>query len=266
MSPIDGIMRSLHAQMITQVVTRIAENMRPDVQDQVADPMAPTGQQGNGIVHPMPERSIVLADASGMDFTGSSLVDLGLPATTIPARSSASDLAPRIADKAGSLDLHVASRASVLPGNEHNIHSATLAHILTGSTQVERADIIASFILNAAMIPGWPAPTMHGFDPKDTIGTQRMSLNRLMTEDEALTYLANLGVDQGLMGKLRKRFAKFKRGKALILALATLLKTLAGAFDVLASEVASAIEEQQNYGEGRQRADGHGGRHWISLD
>jgi len=130
--------------------------------------------------------------------------------------------------------------------------------------QVERTGIIASFILNASMIPGWPPTTGPG---SQYVHAEPSALPiHTMTEDEALSYLANLGVTPALTDKLDKRLAKVKRRKRILSHLATLLKAMAVAFDVLAAELKSALEEQRACEGNRHRGNGSGSRHWLSLE
>lgn len=112
------------------------------------------------------------------------------------------------------------------------LHAALAASTL----DMERTGIIASSLLNAAMIPGWPYQ-------KATIAGEPMATPKF-SDEEALAYLANLGADEELVEKLRKR--KPTVGKKLLIHLATLLTALETVMEAVATELAllAGVEQQ----------------------
>jgi hypothetical protein len=149
----------------------------------------------------------------------------------------------------------VANAEDGLPVRQHDAASkphdssvllqATLAN---GLLQTERTGIIDSFILNAAMIPGFPFQIQPA--------TAELAAGAKISEEEALTYLANLGADGALVEKLRK--TKPPVGKKLLIYLATLLTALQTVTDMVATELAMLAGDEKTLAEQRAGAHSHG--------
>jgi len=130
----------------------------------------------------------------------------------------------------------------------------------------ERGGIIASFILNAGMLPVRPLPLMAGPDTAAKMaGTaQKQPAN----DEEALQYLVNLGANPELVEKMRKTLRKRRVGKKLLLFLASLMTALTVVTEALSRELASLAEEEREK-EDRDAADPHGrsdGRRRLYLE
>ncbi|WAJ30501.1 hypothetical protein [Antarcticirhabdus aurantiaca] len=108
----------------------------------------------------------------------------------------------------------------------------------------ERGGVIASFILNAAMIPGWPPPR-----PIEPAALRAFVFSVVgeakLTQDEAetLLYLANLGVRAKDLRRMMRRILAAKNRSVLMLALAAILTNARAAMTALADEIAALAEE-----------------------
>jgi hypothetical protein len=122
--------------------------------------------------------------------------------------------------------------------------------------QLERGGVIASFILNAAMIPGWPAQRPYAAavaaDPVRQVPDQAIN------DEEALTYLANLGASEELLEKIRKLLTTRVPGKKIVVFLASLMTALSVVIGSLRDEFAILSEEQKDLEENRKRTDARG--------
>ena len=95
------------------------------------------------------------------------------------------------------------------------------------SLQPERAGVIASFILNAAMIPGWPQPILQ---PTQTDSVQATYIAfQNMDEAQLLEYVAALGGDEVLLTRVIKS-CDDSDGRRKMLRAAIILATVVGAF------------------------------------
>jgi hypothetical protein len=130
----------------------------------------------------------------------------------------------------------------------HDTNVLSLATLANGLLQTERTGIIDSFILNAAMIPGWPFQSQPA--------TPELVAGARISEEDALIYLANLGANEDLVQKLRK--AKPPVGKKLLIYLATLLTALETVIDAVASELAMLGGDEKTLKEERASANSHG--------
>jgi hypothetical protein len=137
---------------------------------------------------------------------------------------------------------------------------ADAGHAVAASTaEASRGGIIASFILNAGMIPGWPAPRpLAGAEVHPEALAGRMPPDPSITDDEALKYLANLGADPALVEKVRKMLQKPPPGKKILLFLATLLTALTVVIETLKHELEALAEERKEREESQENADPHG--------
>ncbi|MBR0988349.1 hypothetical protein [Bradyrhizobium liaoningense] len=156
------------------------------------------------------------------------------PASLTTADSAASpDQQPRAADKAHG------------PGNL----------IAASSPMSEMRGIIASFALNAAMIPGWPYQTQFVAGPPG------------ISEEELLAYLANVGAQGELVEKLRK--SRPPAGKRLLICLAAMLTAIETVVDAIASELALLSGDETALAQDRAAANAHGrtgARHRLYIE
>ena len=134
-------------------------------------------------------------------------------------------------------------------GRAHDANALSQALLGNGLLQTERTGIIDSSILNAAMIPGWPFQTQPV--------TAELVATAKFTEEDALTYLANLGADESLVEKLRK--SKPPVGKKLLIYLATLMTALETVIDTIADELAMLAGDEKALEEERAGANSRGG-------
>jgi hypothetical protein len=145
-------------------------------------------------------------------------------------------------DQSALLPQHGAAKA-------HDASMLLQSTLANGLLQTERTGIIDSFILNAAMIPGWPFQTQPV--PAELVATAKF------TEEDALTYLANLGANEDLVEKLRK--SKPPVGKKLLIYLATLMTALQTVVDTIADELAMLTGDEKALEEERAGANSRGG-------
>ncbi|QOZ76332.1 hypothetical protein XH83_13270 [Bradyrhizobium sp. CCBAU 53351] len=127
--------------------------------------------------------------------------------------------------------------------------------IAAGSSVNEMRGIIASFALNAAMIPGWPYQTQF------VAGAPKIS------EEELLAYLANMGAQGELVEKLRK--SRPPAGKRLLLCLAAMLTAVETVVDAIASELALLAGDETALAQDRAAANAHGrtgARHRLYIE
>jgi len=130
----------------------------------------------------------------------------------------------------------------------------------------ERGGIIASFILNAGMLPVRPLPLMAGAETEAAMAGK--ARQPPPNDEEALQYLVNLGANPALVEKMRKMLRRRTMGKKLMLFLASLMTALTVVTEALHRELASLAEEEQEK-EDREAADPHGrsdGRHRLYLE
>ncbi|MEN3385157.1 MAG: hypothetical protein V7608_5201 [Hyphomicrobiales bacterium] len=130
----------------------------------------------------------------------------------------------------------------------------------------ERGGIIASFILNAAMLPVRPLPLMAGAETEAAMAAN--GRKPVMNDEEALQYLVNLGANPALVDKMRKTLRRRPVGKKLLLFLAGLMTALTVVVEALQRELARLAEEEREKEE-RDAADPHGrsdGRRRLYLE
>ncbi len=196
----------------------------------------------------MPLHQQVVASASRTDLwegstSGSNAQPQPGEAVDAPTQTSAShasaeapaspDQQPRAADKA---------------------HSAGMA-MAASSAMTEMRGIIASFALNAAMIPGWPYQTQF------VAGAPKVS------EEELLAYLANMGAQGELVEKLRK--SRPPAGKRLLMCLAAMLTAIETVVDAIADELALLAGDETALAQDRAAANAHGrtgARHRLYIE
>ena len=129
-----------------------------------------------------------------------------------------------------------------------------LAELLTGAltsqgVHGEAGGIIASFILNAAMIPGWPPPRL-----PETIEEQvadlatRLQVSPEMSAEDLMDYLAKFGVNEQLLERLRKAQLPPATTMKVLGYLAVLMTAISTIFASLKEEVAQLVAELKEQG------------------
>jgi len=119
-----------------------------------------------------------------------------------------------------------------------------------GEGQTERAGVLSSFILNAAMIPGWPYPkpielALNRKAVPDPLPMPHSAIN----EGEAMEYLAKMGAAPGLLSRIREMLSKLMRRARLLVGLAVMMTTLSAALRALQDELELMEEEQEELDE-----------------
>lgn len=165
---------------------------------------------------------------------------LNAPDRTSPGQMSAA-APPALADAAETVLAR--SKADALP---LNLDLSALTALAPADGQTERAGVIASFILNAAMIPGWPFPR-----PIELALGRAMVPDPLpvphpaMNDAEAMTYLANMGAAEKLLARIRELLGRMTRLPRVLAALAVLLTTLGLVLSALREELEAMAEERR---------------------
>ncbi|WP_294641427.1 hypothetical protein [uncultured Aureimonas sp.] len=109
-----------------------------------------------------------------------------------------------------------------------------------GSAQAERAGVIASFVLNAAMIPGWPPP--RPIEAASFARAMALPASHFEQEEmEAGLLLLHAIRDSGLAGRLLLALAAERRRRRLLAVLALLAAQGRALADLLASGAANAL-------------------------
>jgi hypothetical protein len=130
---------------------------------------------------------------------------------------------------------------------ESVMDAAALGALASADGQTERAGVIASFVLNAAMIPGWPFPKPielalgRGMIP-DPLPPPHAAID----EGEAMSYLASMGASGGLLDKIKELMDKIIKRSKLLLALATALSALSLAVECLREELEAMEQERRD--------------------
>jgi hypothetical protein len=139
---------------------------------------------------------------------------------------------------------------------QDNLQNVTVA---TASSHVDQTGIIPSFILNAAMLPGWPVPNQAAL--AEFVAKTKIS------EEEMFKQLANMGASSELIEKLKKK--KPRVTKKLLVYLAMLLTAVETVIGTVADELAMLSGEEKNFKEDRERANprGHtGSRQHVYIE
>lgn len=107
----------------------------------------------------------------------------------------------------------------------------------------ERAGVIASFVLNAAMIPGWPPPRpLEG--ARSDIAAALRQLRQATTEAEAGEALARMGMARDYLARIAARLAALRRRVRLLFGLVVLLNSTRSVLAALAADEPPDMEEQ----------------------
>jgi hypothetical protein len=143
------------------------------------------------------------------------------------------------------------------PAASSNSQGSGLNALVPSGLPSERTGIIASAILNAAVIPGWPPPR-----PIESEAAAQLTPVPKMSDEEMLTYIANLGANPMLIEKARKMLANRRNGKKILFYLAILMTALSVVIDRLANEFSALTDEESEVRENLDASDpfGHNGR------
>lgn len=127
--------------------------------------------------------------------------------------------------------------------------------------QAERAGVIASFILNAAMIPGWPPPrAIEGAAPHQAFAKAMSSAPLTPGETEMLMFLAHLIRNPALVERLMRLSERMLRRSRILAAFAMLFTGLKELVEVVKEELQSLEEDLED---GEVLFDGGGRRHLV---
>ena len=129
-----------------------------------------------------------------------------------------------------------------------------LADLLTGAltnqnVHGEAGGIIASFILNAAMIPGWPPPRLpESIEEQVADLATHLAVSPEMSQADLMEYLAKFGVNEQLLERLRKAQLPPPTTLKVLGYLAVLMTAISTVFASLKEEVAQLVEELKKQG------------------
>jgi hypothetical protein len=125
---------------------------------------------------------------------------------------------------------------------------------LLGAGNTERAGIITSVILNAAMIPGWPAPKPIELAAQRALVPDRLGKGLApANEGEVMTYLANMGANKSLLSKIRDLTRPLVRQLQILIGLAVMLTLMTVTIRSLDQELAAIEEERRDLEENAER-------------
>ena len=147
------------------------------------------------------------------------------------------------------------AKAQHINSLQHAMHATMHA---TGMAQSESAAVAASFIFNAAVLPGLP---FHRQQAAALLADPKVS------DEDVLDYLEALGADDEFLRKFRK--AKTAIGKKLLIYLAMLLNAFETVAETMANELAMLAGDERSVQESRERANsrGHAGpRHHVYVE
>lgn len=130
----------------------------------------------------------------------------------------------------------------------------------------ERAGVLASFVLNAHFLPGWPPMRpIESREAKTLIDTLVDDTALAKSDLELLSYLANFGVSRRHLEKLVKSLKQAAKRPGLLQALACFVTDLSAALRALGTEV-DAIVTDLTLEEQLQARHSSGNRRRIDLD
>lgn len=192
--------------------------------------------------------------------------EAGAPRATRDGRSPTRSEAPgqRAADAARADDRPAASASPAAQGNAQPVPQAVdapspqsaasadalamlgLADRMTqiGSLGAERAGVLASFILNAHMLPGWPPPrpfarVAEGLRTAGREATPQLTRN----EELILIYLLNLGLNANHLDYVLKTIRSARRRSSLFTAIANLLSSATNVVHIVEVELESLVDD-----------------------
>lgn len=113
-----------------------------------------------------------------------------------------------------------------------------------GSLPSDQAGVLASFILNAHMLPGWPPPLPFAA-LSETFGSARLSIVPQLSrnEEQVLVYLLNLGLNPDHIARILKAIRSVRRRSSLFMAIASILSSTASVTHVIEMELAALVED-----------------------
>jgi hypothetical protein len=121
-----------------------------------------------------------------------------------------------------------------------------------GTALPERAGVIASFVLNAAMIPGWPPPRpIESARPDAAVAVRQLQAG--VDETETADYLTRLGIPASLMARLAAWLEAFKRRARILFGLMILIGSTHAVLRSLKEEEDEPDEDELIAPDGRTR-------------
>ncbi len=117
-----------------------------------------------------------------------------------------------------------------------------------GPMQVERAGVIASFVLNAAFTPGWPLAAPYVELAERKVLEEQAHPFASVDEKRVCEYLANFGLSAAFLEKLLASAGKPAAEKNLLQRLAELLSVVSIIFSSIGAELESFFEELERDG------------------
>lgn len=137
-------------------------------------------------------------------------------------------------------------KSSITPSSAPDARLAGLGfNALDVSPLPERAGVIASFVLNAHFLPGWPPP--RPFEMPAALAAHATLAERLaeLTEQEAekLLYLSKLGLTPGQLERILRLMARARKRSAFFDTLVAALTNIGAVLDALRDEAAAIAEE-----------------------
>jgi hypothetical protein len=117
----------------------------------------------------------------------------------------------------------------------------------------EMGGIIASFILNAHFLPGWP-PLRPVQDPEAKAFVAQLAKDAKLSKDDIamLTYLANFGLNRSQLARILKLVASATNRSKLLEALTQLLANISAALGAVHAEIEALAEEIKEAGRVRR--------------
>lgn len=171
-------------------------------------------------------------------FVGNERMTLAGPITAAAAASAEAGLSSLTGSHPARETVWDSADTSLLRDIDGFLLRAGLGDAAAGPTQIERAGVIASFILNAAMIPGWPPP--RPIEPASF--ARQVPLPAVMPplesdEMEAGLLLARVLRDPGKVTALLAALATQRRRRKLLALLAILATQTRALLDLWANEL-----------------------------
>lgn len=133
------------------------------------------------------------------------------------------------------------------------------------ATLPERAGVIASFVLNAHFLPGWPpAWPIESISGKEFVRQLARDGELSGNDIELLTYLANFGFNRQQLERILKALSKSVRKTGFLEALASLVTSLSVIVQSVKTELETVIDELVSE-QGTTTRPAPGGRRHIVL-
>lgn len=120
-----------------------------------------------------------------------------------------------------------------------------------------RGGAASAGILNAAMIPGWPAQRPYANAPgKEAQAARQPTPNPAMTDEEIIAYLVNFGADEKMQARAKRMLEMPVVGKKLMTFLAVMMTAMTTVLRSVKDELEAMLAEDEEEG---QNGDGHSG-------